>query len=1051
MKRFLLALLMIQAILANAQVFRQSFSGSSNPYTYIGSSQHLLQSILPVSGTSSTDSALVTITSDGLTFEKSVANTNAVGFTRSTDMVGATGCMFMKFDITVTSPGNQTSGANHALQFSIGQGFTSTSAAFPGSAAVHSKFGVDFNYSAINGSYVFKGYNGATTVARSIQYTGKVTVTWVVNNSGSAVTYTAPNGNLEAVGNDTYDVWVGNSKVFNDYAAITPSLSTITDFRFSYVNGTTGKVSIGNILVDDYSQMTANGDYINIAQTSIGNIFLPGDDKKINVRTNGDSIRWRYYDYWNVMAGAGGKAVVNDTASIILSPGKLGWYRLVVDADTAGSLVSTGETDFAVLSSFSPSSVANSPFSVQTHWWQNYDTLIPIAAKLGVKYVRDCILWSDVEKAKGVYTFPAKYDTLLSKLSSNGMKLYTLLAASNSLYDGGNSPVSGEARLAYADYGKQVLQRYPAIADIEIWNEPDLPTFTPGLTTEAQRIDFCYNLVKTAYEQIKPSYPAVAVNGYALSTNSEYATGSFLDSLYSKGALDNIDEYSFHAYTVVPEDLLQSIRRQQQFMRTYNNDTLLKINLSESGNSSATVNEFLQAKYTPRRIVTALAAGMSKVSIYNLQNKDTLNSDRESTYGLLRHPMDIRGAYVPKPAYTTYATLIRELSNAVFDHTEDSTIFYSHVFIKDSLEKRVIYALSDMDITLHTPGSLLVTDIMGNSTTHIPSGGLIQLHLTDDVQYITGFIDSIVPVQRFAQIGFGTETPSITQFAPVYKTTSVTGHNRSSILFTAAEMAEAGIPAGAKILSIQFNKTTTAVLSTPASYSVYMFNKSDTSLSTATTWSAILDSSTLVYANSSFNLPYAPGWVNWNIDTFTYAGNGLQISFEAAFGGIVGTGSVKWQYTAGVPLDKIISTVPQSSPNETVFGTTLNSTNVSYRLRPNIRIVYVTVSPVEESRDNSPLWVGMKESAPAKGSGNNFFVYPNPFSEKLRMRINAVNASNVVLTVSDLSGSVVGSYSMSLTKGDNDIELNNLSSLSKGIYLIRISGGLTGTFKVMKK
>jgi len=266
------------------------------------------------------------------------------------------------------------------------------------------------------------------------------------------------------------------------------------------------------------------------------------------------------------------------------------------------------------------------------------------------------IRWEAVENARQVYTFKAKQDRFISLLAQNDLRPYLVLALYNPLYDKGEAPVSEDAALAFANYGRQVLSRYPSIDQVEIWNEADIGTFSKGLTTDEEKADFYFNLLKTSYELIHPLFPKVKITGFVL---SDRASDPFLNSIYKKGALKYMNEYAFHSYTPVPEDIVKDIDRHKGIMKSWNDNKTIPLNLSETGFTTFRFTETEQANYLPRRIVLALANGVSKIGIYNLQNKSTKH-ESEGSFGLIRHPDDSKGAYVPKPAFVVYAVLARQ-------------------------------------------------------------------------------------------------------------------------------------------------------------------------------------------------------------------------------------------------------------------------------------------------------------------------------------------------------------------------------------------------------
>jgi hypothetical protein len=214
----------------------------------------------------------------------------------------------------------------------------------------------------------------------------------------------------------------------------------------------------GFILISE--RQVAYAAALTIEQNTVGNIFYENDTKSFKIKTDGDSIDWVYSDYWDHIVQSGSQAVSGGSVLLTVNPGKKGWFNLVVTAKQNGSIIATKDTSFAVVSNFDLSQVADSHFSVQTHAArtdiiaQDSAALIPIARKMGVKYIRDALRWGDIEDTtKGIYNFKAYHDDFMSRVASNDLKPYMTLALYNDLYDGGNAPTSPEARAAFAEYG----------------------------------------------------------------------------------------------------------------------------------------------------------------------------------------------------------------------------------------------------------------------------------------------------------------------------------------------------------------------------------------------------------------------------------------------------------------------------------------------------------------------------------------------------------------------------------------------------------------------
>lgn len=67
-------------------------------------------------------------------------------------------------------------------------------------------------------------------------FKGTQAVSWVLNNSGRSMMYAAPNGTVDAVGNDRMDVWIGRTRVFDDIPTTNPA-GRITDLKWLWSRG----------------------------------------------------------------------------------------------------------------------------------------------------------------------------------------------------------------------------------------------------------------------------------------------------------------------------------------------------------------------------------------------------------------------------------------------------------------------------------------------------------------------------------------------------------------------------------------------------------------------------------------------------------------------------------------------------------------------------------------------------------------------------------------------------------------------------------------------
>lgn len=79
-------------------------------------------------------------------------------------------------------------------------------------------------------------------------------------------------------------------------------------------------------------------------------------------------------------------------------------------------------------------------------------------------------------------------------------------------------------------------------------------------------------------------------------------------------------------------------------------------------------------------------------------------------------------------------------------------------------------------------------------------------------------------------------------------------------------------------------------------------------------------------------------------------------------------------------------------------------------------------------------------------------VSPNPFTETLSIRFESVQTGIVEIKILNLTGQPIATKNATITKGNNNLQVGNLSNLSKGIYLAQISinGVYAGNQKVIK-
>jgi hypothetical protein len=79
-------------------------------------------------------------------------------------------------------------------------------------------------------------------------------------------------------------------------------------------------------------------------------------------------------------------------------------------------------------------------------------------------------------------------------------------------------------------------------------------------------------------------------------------------------------------------------------------------------------------------------------------------------------------------------------------------------------------------------------------------------------------------------------------------------------------------------------------------------------------------------------------------------------------------------------------------------------------------------------------------------------TYPNPFSDKVTVELQNVNAGTVKVEVLDISGRLVTTVEEVVNQGTQTITVNGLSGLTQGVYMVRVTAsGVTQTSKLIKQ
>ncbi|MGE5804427.1 MAG: T9SS type A sorting domain-containing protein [Ignavibacteria bacterium] len=236
---------------ATAQLFRQTFdsaltAGNLGSGTIISNASVTSDPVYVNSSASdsqftflSTNNAIdsIEIKGDGV-MRLIRSGSGTVYITRNVNFAGAPNAIQFSFDFYAEK---NAANSGQTVQFMVGSGFPNSNNE-PSAANKHSRFFINTK-SAPSNTWGVTPENASSASA----YTDTQTVVWVINNTGQSLDYSAPDGSIESLGNDSYDVWVGETKEIDEAAAITDS-TNLNNFQIR-IGGGTGVYAIDNMVI----------------------------------------------------------------------------------------------------------------------------------------------------------------------------------------------------------------------------------------------------------------------------------------------------------------------------------------------------------------------------------------------------------------------------------------------------------------------------------------------------------------------------------------------------------------------------------------------------------------------------------------------------------------------------------------------------------------------------------------------------------------------------------------------------------------------------------
>jgi len=175
-----------------------------------------------------------------------------------------------------------------------------------------------------------------------------------------------------------------------------------------------------------------------------------------------------------------------------------------------------------------------------------------LLSEFNASWIRTTIRWSGVEPKQGEWNFD-NWDNYLAKAEAAGKKVILILGFDNGWLFKDNKErrkINAAQLPLYLNYVEQVVSRYRTRVVYEIWNEPN------GIFWRGSNKDF-FALSAAAAKKIRETEPKATI----LAASTFLVDTGFTRNMFKSGAMENVDGFSFHPYTLKPRDTIKGCHK----------------------------------------------------------------------------------------------------------------------------------------------------------------------------------------------------------------------------------------------------------------------------------------------------------------------------------------------------------------------------------------------------------------------------------------------------------------------------------------------------------
>ncbi|GIW07993.1 MAG: hypothetical protein KatS3mg060_2798 [Dehalococcoidia bacterium] len=353
-----------------------------------------------------------------------------------------------------------------------------------------------------------------------------------------------------------------------------------------------------------------------------------------------------------------------------------------------------------------------------------------IIRDLGIPIARWGLLWHQIERERGVFTFDA-HDEVANFGRRYGIRFCWTLAYGNPLYDGQYRVETDAARAAFVRYAEECVRRYDDVAAFwEIWNEPNHAVWGFNDGDPAAYA----SLVRETARAIKALGASGRVIAGSLSTVDEpYLRDMIAANLGTDVDIVSVQPYRWEPPETVLNDLPKArilVRGRQVAFTEWGYSTHLD---PQSPGPSLTE----QAAYVVRVLLVGNVARVPLVVWYDASDDGTDKTWPDDNYGLTFPDL------TPKPGYYAVKNLMALVGERRPAAYLDTGRFFAVSYPSTTAPLTLIWASGLAPVTLALQAPIDVVSLLDPTRTPRQVRGNLVLP-TDDVFAINHPLESVL-------------------------------------------------------------------------------------------------------------------------------------------------------------------------------------------------------------------------------------------------------------------------------------------------------------------